>query len=507
LRDTNNIDLLIDSCQICTDCDPFTCDVTPQSLGLNELYVECAFQDPLLCSADPVNSTLTIERSLTERFNGTLQNGQNNNGIQIDLIALLRNDLPQGETIPNSIIVKKITIQQQGVSTATLLRNGQVVFTETKSSPSPTVYDVPGEVKADTISIGPTNGVSIQYIRELINSDRFQSSQSLANSAAMQDLGRIDDLVSAPSSQTSRQPISSVEEITISLSTANMAFGFGPDGFSDTSPPLSQQTNNGDLHVFICKDVDQDEVCDSNQCIAQIIPTQAVPLTISKSTQPSVVRQDLLQVNEVLELDSDCDTCRLRLSANLQNFIGGTAAADNGFLIQVELIDSFDGSLSHTVVVVGELNQPNQLFTQQGRPYFSDLIPSILVQGSNDYAFQVASPTGGSQLLPADTVVFHPHISKFLQNSQLYPYLFFAQDASKRFHTLIQDTRYWDLNSLLDAQQTPVEILNYFGSLPLNPSAAACQATLNNVQNKENFLNSANTFQFVLDFLTLCARL
>jgi hypothetical protein len=97
-------------------------------------------------------------------------------------------------------------------------------------------------------------------------------------------------------------------------------------------------------------------------------------VTFSTDIRPQIVTQPALQEREILVFQAPCSTCTVTTSPDHTQFVGGSAAADAGFVITAKSIDSSTNSTSYTIVVVQPKNNKEyqthtQIFRGDGKEY------------------------------------------------------------------------------------------------------------------------------------------
>jgi len=98
-------------------------------------------------------------------------------------------------------------------------------------------------------------------------------------------------------------------------------------------------------------------------------------ITFQKSASPQIIIQPALGEREVLVLNPPCPTCTINTTPDHTQFIGGTPAADQGFVIIAQSLDSTDNSLTYSIIAVNPVDESKpytehtQLFTEDGKEY------------------------------------------------------------------------------------------------------------------------------------------
>jgi hypothetical protein len=97
-------------------------------------------------------------------------------------------------------------------------------------------------------------------------------------------------------------------------------------------------------------------------------------VSFSKDARPQIITQPTLQEREILIFDAPCGTCTVTTSPDHTQFVGGTAAADAGFVITAKSTDSATNSSSYSIVVIQpkinkEYQTHTQIFRGDGKEY------------------------------------------------------------------------------------------------------------------------------------------
>lgn len=505
LRDPSSTTPLSNTCHTCTTCQPTTCETLPDSLGLDELYVECSFTDPNICTPEEKVGVYTLEQEIFEEFVGSKGLGVNNNQVEIDLIELIRSDLDPAETVPDDILVTKITIQQGNTSNIVFYLDGQRVAILTKPQGSFSVPFNTSSIRADRILIPPSNGMNISYIRE--RKTRIESPQTfnISNASLVSDLGAIQDFQNI----TPQTPQGAQTTYRLNDISGQIAIWIAPVSFEGTIPLSTKQTTKSLEHIFACKDSDADGVCDVTTC-PDIQEQTGTLRQISVGHQTSSLQQlpqDLLIQDEGVQISSSCPTCSLSFDKDPSQFKGGQANSLKGFVIHVRSIDSLDGSVAHTLLLFGPVEQMDKLVQRNGKQRFQFITPSVLSMAQNDYAFQRIAPTGVVELIPVEGQLLESQLAKPLINGEQYPYLFLIQSTDDVWLVHTSNAHHWNINTLQSDLHTPAKIKNYFDVLPSAPTPEQCEQVLSQQPQAGELLENANSFQVFLDLLTLCNRL
>lgn len=505
LRDSTSPSLLTNTCHTCSTCKPSSCETDPQSIGLDELYVECSFTDPQICTSEDKTIAFSVVQTITEEFSGEKDVTNPNNGqLEVDLVELIRDDLQPGERAPDDILLTKLDILQNNASNINLIRDGQTVQVITKPAGT---FSVPlsGGIRADKIVIPPTNGFSVRYTRERVSEATSPQSIIVSNSSGIRDLSSVEDLPAL----NDQIPSDADVNYRIENLTGPAIAWFAPASFEGTLPLNNLETSNIQDRIFVCKDADGDEVCDQDQCPGAAAADDSIVRDITVGHQPAlqVLEETLLGTDEIISFNTSCDTCVLNYYKDPSQFKGGQTNSDDGFFIHVRSIDSADGSVSHSLVLFGPTETMDGLIQQNGKSRFSFITPSVLNLAENDYAFRRVSPSGVTEVIPVEGQVLEDHIAKPLMNGNLYPHLFLIQSLDNVWLIHSTPARYWNISTLSDTEATPRKIKEYFDLLPSAPTPEECESTLGQLPDAGELLENANNFQVFLDLLTLCNRL
>lgn len=142
-----------------------------------------------------------------------------------------------------------------------------------------------------------------------------------------------------------------------------------------SAPPLCSDGKDNDLDGLV--DFPSDPGCTSPDDGDENDPPPPPinrNVSFSNDARPQMVIQAALQEREVLVFAAPCGTCTVTTSPDHTQFVGGSAAADAGFVITAKSTDSATNTSSYSIVIVQpktgkEYSTHTQLFRGDGKEY------------------------------------------------------------------------------------------------------------------------------------------
>lgn len=149
----------------------------------------------------------------------------------------------------------------------------------------------------------------------------------------------------------------------------------GYDTSQCNAPPLCSDGKDNDLDGLI--DYPSDKGCESPDDGDETDPPPPPinrNVSFSTDSQPQIITQPALQEREILVFSPPCGTCTVTTTPDHTQFVGGTAAADAGFVITAKSVDSTTNAASYTIVVVQpkngkEFETHTQIYRADGKEY------------------------------------------------------------------------------------------------------------------------------------------
>jgi hypothetical protein len=330
--------------------------------------------------------------------------------------------------------------------------------------------------------------------------------------------------------------------------------GPGKIGIGDPNNTLFKDLTDGSLtfdsslgddfdqHVFVCKDAQRNGICDVEECFVpptslcsdgldndgdtkidfpadigcsnaddsdEVDPLIEKTVTLSRAPQPVVNILPLLKNNEILKFSTNCSNCTIQSSPDPSTIIGGTALANEGFVIVATLVNTADQSLSHTIVVVGNAQQQSKLSTADGLEYVSQgsdrdtqFPASVLLNEQNEYFIKARVDNQFEQVpvVPTPLLAVNNALPK---NGALGNLLFQGKDSLGTTHILVTKGRSWDASKLDDPSFTPEPFFTFFQG---KGALSQCAQGFQNYPSIGELFENPTGFQLFLDLLTLCQR-
>lgn len=292
------------------------------------------------------------------------------------------------------------------------------------------------------------------------------------------------------------------------LSCASNCQGY--DTSQCSAPALCSDGKDNDNDKLI--DYPSDKGCsspdDGDETDPPPPPVEKV-ISLKKNAKPTITIMPLLADREVLKFQTTCATCTIQTSQDPQNFIGGTAAANAGFVIIASLLDTSNNTYSHTVIAVGEFEQQTKLFNATGQEYTglgedpSNQYPIGVLAGAQNDIYVRTRINNQFEQIEMSSLVLPSSASSSLTNGSSHYYLFIGEDTNGKGYLVIAKGRHWDASTLANTSLTPEPFYSFFlgkGTL------AQCVQSLQNYPKKEALLANNNSYQLFLELLSLCQR-
>jgi hypothetical protein len=232
-------------------------------------------------------------------------------------------------------------------------------------------------------------------------------------------------------------------------------------------------------------------------------------ISLKKSAKPTITIMPLLAEREVLKFQTTCATCTIQTSQDPLSFIGGSAAANNGFVIIASLLDTSSNTYSHTIIAVGEFEQQTKLFNNAGQEYvgigedLSNQYPIGILANAENEIYVRTRINNQFEQIKMSALLLPASANSSASNGSVHYHLFIGEDANGKGYMVVAKARRWDAATLADPSLTPEPFYSFFlgkGTL------AQCVQSFQNYPQKESLVGNINNFQLFLELFSLCQR-
>lgn len=251
-----------------------------------------------------------------------------------------------------------------------------------------------------------------------------------------------------------------------------------------------------------------DRGCESEKDDDEKNPPIEQRILLKKSATVKIIIREPLREDDLLKFTTDCADCTIELSQDPAQFIGGSAAAKENFIIIAKLI-ALDKSISTTILAVGDFQQQQQLFTKDEQPYLglggdpnTQYRLGMMVGEAPALIFKIKGDQGFEKLPVTATLL--PSVKDVPPNNgSLQWYLLMVKDQKGALHLLVDQFRFWDPSVATDVKRTPKFMVPF---LQGKGTVTSCAAAFQVFPNVERLFLSPGQFQEFLELLALCLK-